>query len=236
MVYYLITFGAGDSNHIEAAKRLCKQAESADVFDKIIMYTIDDLQADKEFWDKHSNFIQTNPRGFGYWLWKPYIIKTTMDMMNDGDILVYLDSGCEIDKKRRDTILEYFKIVEKDYIIGGRDHWIEKNWVKMDVILKLDMLDDKHLNTKVNQAGANMYYVFKNTRSLVNEWYELCCEYNLIDDTPSNATNLSSYIEHRHDQSIFSLLTKKYDLFSEHDISKCLDYRRNRTGVSSYEI
>ena len=41
--------------------------------------------------------ITKNPRGYGYWLWKSYIIKKTIEKMSDDDILLYLDCGYEID-------------------------------------------------------------------------------------------------------------------------------------------
>jgi len=38
--------------------------------------------------------------------------------------------------------------------------------------------------------------------------------------------------EHRHDQSTFSLLTKKYGLFSSHSILNCVRANRNKSGIS----
>ena len=33
-------------------------------------------------------------------------------------------------------------------------------------------------------------------------------DFNLIDDTPSKSKNLKGFIEHRHDQAVFSILCK----------------------------
>lgn len=92
-----ITFGAGGDNYIEAGNRLIEQAKSLELFDKITLYKDADLKADTEFWEKHGDFIEKNKRGYGYWIWKPYLIKKSMDSMKDGDILLYADCGCEID-------------------------------------------------------------------------------------------------------------------------------------------
>ena len=35
------------------------------------------LRADKNFWPFHGEFISSNPRGFGYWVWKSYLINKT---------------------------------------------------------------------------------------------------------------------------------------------------------------
>ena len=90
----LITFAAGSQKYIDAANRLISQAISTNIFDKTILYTAEDLQSDTEFWFKHGIFIENNPRGYGYWLWKPYLIKKTMLKMKHGDVLLYLDCGC----------------------------------------------------------------------------------------------------------------------------------------------
>jgi len=66
------------------------------MFNKIISYNDKDLNNDEEFWKKHGNFIENNKRGNGYWIWKPYIIMKNLDLMNDNDILLYLDCGCEV--------------------------------------------------------------------------------------------------------------------------------------------
>lgn len=237
MKTYFITFGAGSDNYYEAGERLKKQAEDINLFDKIIFYTDENLKADEEFWNKHHDFIEKNKRGYGYWIWKPYIIRKTMNEMNDGDILLYLDCGCEIDSNKKDEMTDLFEIVKKDHIFGSFVDvmWIEKQFNKMDLLLKLDMLDDKYLNSKQRQGGAVLYFINDKIRNFVNEWYNLAVEYTNIDDSPSHASNFECFVEHRHDQSLFSLLTKKYNIFSEYDIGHyktCIKIDRNTSGVS----
>jgi len=62
---YFITFGAGGQNYYDAGNRLINQARNLTVFEKLILYTDKDLKNDNEFWDKHSTFINNNPRGYG---------------------------------------------------------------------------------------------------------------------------------------------------------------------------
>lgn len=228
-----ITFCAGDQNFSDAGKRIITQAKNINLFNDIILYTDLFLKNDQVFWNNHSKFIENNKKGYGYWLWKPYIIKKTIEKMNNGDILLYLDVGCEIDIQEKDFLIECFELVKKDYIIGTLGVGFVKERCKMDLILKLNMNDNKYLDSRQHQAGANMYLVCDKTRQLVDEWYELCCSYNLIDDSESINKNVDSFIDHRHDQSIFSLLTKKYNLYSKINLDKeCIKYSRNRTGKS----
>jgi len=232
MKKYFITFGGGAQNFYDAASRLVKQVENLNLFDNINFITDKDLQKDDYFWEKHSSFILNNRRGYGYWLWKPYIIKKNIEKMNDGDILLYLDCGCEIDINNKDTLLSKFEIVKREHIIGTNTNQPEGKWNKMDLICKLNMLDDKYLNTLQRQAGVVLYFISNKTRELVNEWYKLASEYHFLDDSPSIKPNLKNFKEHRHDQAIFSLLTKKYNLYSNHNLNDCIKIFRNKTGIS----
>ena len=151
-----ITFGGGNNNYIEAGERLINQANSLNLFDNTILYTDKYLINDKDFWNKHGNFILKNKRGYGYWLWKPYIIKITMDKMNDGDILLYLDCGCEINNKKHSLMSKLFEEV-KEYNIIKTTTQIEKEWNKMDLILKMNMNDEKWKTYKKFAVLRNPY-------------------------------------------------------------------------------
>jgi len=232
----LITFGS-HLNYIDAGTRLIKQANDLNVLDSIQLYTVDDLKQDNLFWEKHSDFILKNKRGFGYYLWKPYLIQKTMMNMNDGDILLWVDAGCEIVSNERKYMIKYFEIVKKAHILYTFAS-TEKEWTKMDLIKKMGMNDNRYLDSPQRAAGLVMFYVCEKTRKFVDEWYEIGNNnYSFIDDTPSVEPNYSSFKEHRHDQSIFSLLTKKYKF--DYNMSlrgRCILTLRNRSGVSKLPL
>jgi hypothetical protein len=100
----------------------------------------------------------------------------------------------------------------------------------MNLIIKLNA--NKYLGTNQHQAGANFYIINQITRNFINEWYEICCNYHMIDDSLSINKENESFIEHRHDQSVFSLLSKKYNIFNTGLDQGCVKIFRNRTGVS----
>jgi hypothetical protein len=231
MIKRFITFGSHD-NYISAGNRLIEQAQKLDIFTESTLYTPEFLQSDAEFWNQHQEFIITNKRGYGYWLWKPFVIKKTMEKMSDGDILLYLDCGCELDCKKKDALLKFFDDVKTEKIIGSSTR-IERDWNKMDLIVKLDMSNNTCLDTSQNQAGALLFLVCSETRKLLDEWYTLACDYHNIDDSPSVLPNFKCFKEHRHDQSIFSLLTKKYNLFGKQNLENGVYYIRNKTGAST---
>jgi len=126
---WFITFSAGSQDYIDAGNRILEQANATQKFDKTTFYSMDDLRNDPDFWTPHSKFVESNERGIGYWIWKPYLIKKTMEQMVDGDILLYLDAGCEIYVRNSHCFDELFEIVLRDYIIGIPTCY-EKNGIK----------------------------------------------------------------------------------------------------------
>lgn len=226
-----ITFGGGGQNYIDAGNRLINQALNLNLFDEVKLYTDKDLIDDIDFWSKHKDFILNNKRGYGYWLWKPYIIKKTMEQMKEDDILLYLDCGCELNELKIQNLINFFNYIKTDYIIGTLAG-LEKEWNKMDLLKYLNMENDYSLNINQRQAGTNMFLVCEKVINLVNEWYNIACIYNLIDDTNSISKNFDCFKEHRHDQSIFSLLTKKYNIYSNKNLHDCIYCIRNTTGIS----
>lgn len=60
-------------------------------FDKFKVYTFEDL--DHNFIEDHDHIFK-HKRGGGYWIWKFHIVQKHLNLIDDDDILVYLDGGC----------------------------------------------------------------------------------------------------------------------------------------------
>jgi len=237
-----ITFGATGSedynkntNYSEAVNRITNQAEKLNLFDQYFGYSDKDLKNDNDFWIKHSNFILSNARGYGYWIWKPYLIMKKLEEMNDNDILVYADSGCEIMNSKKPAMEKLFEQVKTDLLIGSYAQ-VEYKYTKKDLIVHLNMDNPEYINTLQHAATTICILKCPKTIQFVKEWYELCCNYSLLNDSPSVNKNHDEFIEHRHDQSIFSLLTKKNTYnFKNMSIIDAINIIWNRTGISQLE-
>ncbi len=77
--------------------RFHNQAKESNFFDNIFIYNEYNLPKDEKFEALLSHKLVPS-RGFGYWCWKPFIILKTLENIKDGDILVYADIGCHINK------------------------------------------------------------------------------------------------------------------------------------------
>lgn len=246
--YYFLTFGGGGSNYHQAVKRICTQASKSKLFDKIIGVTDTELQKDQKFWDKHGQFIQNNKRGYGYWIWKPYLILKTLQTMKNGDVLVYCDSGSEINYHARQVLRDLFGTLEKKQLILSNSDWLRKYWTKRDVLKRLNMDNEEILNDFQYQANTILMIKNEKTVQLMQEWYSLCEKYDCLDDSKSLNDEYKEFREHRHDQSLLDLLTVKYGLrntdidpsyfqdFSDYEKVKHrpILQTRNRTGESLF--
>jgi hypothetical protein len=211
-----ITFGAPSKNFHDAVNRLCNQAQKFNLFNEIKGYTENDLMKDDEYYNKHKNFIKNNKRGYGYWIWKSYIVHKNLQKMNDGDILVYLDCGCELNINGKKKFMEFLELSKTKFILCGKTISTDITYTKMDIIKYFGM-ENNIDKLKLPHMECSTLIIYKNnlTSELVEEWYNVCSNnYNFIDDSPSIAPNFDSFIENRHDQSIFNLVLKKHNIIN----------------------
>lgn len=207
-----LTFG--NDRYYNSLNRIKDQSLSFNIFDEIFIFNDIKLKDEyPEFWEKHKNFIINNQRGYGYWIWKSYLTLKILEKMNENDILVYADAGCFLNNNGIDRLNEYFEIVKNSNysILSFELPFIEKNYTKMDLFEYLGLNNNEMLNS--NQLVGGIYILKKcdKTIFLFNELYNIISNnYNLIDDSNSILNNDISFVEHRHDQSVFSLLRKKY--------------------------
>jgi len=211
-----------DSKMHRALNRIKRQALNMQVYDEAIVCNETNLSSD--FREKFKDKLVPGSRGYGYWCWKPQIILQTLEKLNDGDILTYCDAGCHFNERGKKRLIEYFDIVTNDkfgilafqgivpIFHDGRklSDLADKKWCKGDLLDHLGMRD---LNTVTNSQtiGAGIIFFKKNseTMNFIEKWIKVFSEnFSLIDDTPSKSANLEGFIEHRHDQAIFSLLCK----------------------------
>lgn len=227
-----ITFGAGDSNYYAAVERLTRQVTDLQLFDKVIGYTDDHLKK-SSFWQEHRKFVKHNKRGYGYWLWKPYLILKTLRKMNDGDVLLYADCGCEIAVSKKHEIDDFLRNVSTELLYASYAG-TELLWTKMDLVAYFQTkyrLSDEMLNSAQYQAGTIMCKKCPEIMQIIQEWYKIACDYHFLDDSPSKLKN-PLFREHRHDQSIFSLLCKVYKLYGKKSLDGAIFLSRNKTGTS----
>lgn len=178
-------------------------------FDKVISYSRKDI--DKNFYENNKKILEKK-KGGGYWLWKPYFIKKTLDKISNGDYIFYADSGSYFNNNIEPLINKMNNTDILTFIQGNT----EKKYTKRDLFIKLNC--DNYEITDTPQIMATFLLLRKSNSSInfINKWLKLCTDYQLITDSNNKLSfpNYKEFIEHRHDQSILSVLSKKMKIKS----------------------
>ena len=163
-----------------------------------------DNDIDDDFKLKYNNILNSK-RGAGYWIWKPYIILDMLNKMSDGDYLIYMDSGAKLVKDPS----EFIEMIDEKGILAFSMIHKQYKWTKGDCFFYINKEDKESFKDENQLQGT--YIFFRKcdySISFVKKWLEYCTIYGLITDDPNKVMdNFDGFIDHRHDQSIFSLLS-----------------------------
>lgn len=204
-----------DTRMANATARLKEQAKAMLIFNEI--HILNEHNLDEDFCKNYQYLLRPSVRGFGYWLWKPHIIRKQLEQLKENDILIYCDAGCHLNHKGITRFREYLDELQSD-ALGVKafpvcTSWVEvfeKRWTKGDIFDYFSCRNNNEI-TNSPQIAATQIYLKKCKASMdfVSEWERICCtNLSLIDDSPSISPNSIFFLENRHDQSLFSVLFK----------------------------
>jgi hypothetical protein len=219
------------ANFRDAQKFNTKTALKIGGFDRVFNASPDLM--DEHFKVKHESILSL-PKGAGYWLWKPYFILQALDQLQDGDLLMYADAASHFTHSAN-SLLELPANYKQDIIPFELD-LPESAWTKRDAFVYMNADDMGFQET--HQFLASFIVIRKSAFSMqfMNEYLEYCCNPKILTDA-DNACGLPNYpgfTAHRHDQSVFSLLCKKYQLQGFRDPSQWGNSQLSQFNNSNY--
>lgn len=200
---HLVCYASGNEVNFRNQNTLLQSAINMG-FDDFHLYN--EKHLDQAFKDKNKHILEQK-RGAGYWLWKPYVILDTLKRSNDGDIIIYLDSGVMLDKSINHILMK-LESISSDIVLMENGH-DNTQYVKRD-LMKYFNMDTEEYRKKIHIDAAFM--VFRNSetaRAFVTEWLRCCEDESLLTDIPSKAEEYPEFKENRHDQAILTLLSYK---------------------------
>jgi hypothetical protein len=203
--------------HSQSQQRCCESALEHG-FDRTIPLGLKDI--DDAFFTANEQIFSLH-RGAGFWLWKPYVILKTLELLGSSDWLMYTDSGMYFVRNPWDFVLDEEPPNAKGVIAFGRCE-LNKQWTKRDAFVLMGM--DEPAYTDAEQITASVI-VCRNTefaRSFIREWLAYATDPRILTDLPNTQglPNYPEFDEHRHDQSIMSLLCLRRDVPVLEDITQ----------------
>ena len=149
----------------------------------------------------HENIkILSNPRGGGLWLWKPHLILKTLLESNDGDVVLYCDAGMYPIY----DLNPLFELAQEKKMVLFQVHDKKvKDWTTPKCT-ELMGCDDKILELEQVCGAPQVYKRCEESLIFLQNLVSHCKNYDLINDFGDN--------NHRHDQSILSIMAHQINL------------------------
>ena len=208
---YFITYGT--KNFRVAKSHVINLAKYSGFFENTIGFNRSSLSSN--FKNKYSEILKY-PRGAGYWIWKHEIICDVLDKIKEGDMVVYSDSGSSFNYFAKKRFYEYIDILNTsefgNFRIECESIHKENKWTTSELFHYFNIDNKSKIATGTQLEATHMIFKKnKHTHDYMNEYKNLLdYDSKLITDTYNLSGQISAFEENRHDQSIFSLLSKIY--------------------------
>jgi uncharacterized protein YndB with AHSA1/START domain len=200
-----------DALFISSQERLVESAHQ---------YSINEIRSWDRDWLERTSFYSLHQaildlkRGAGYWLWKPFIIEETLKEMEDGDVVIYSDAGIEIIGDLSPLI---DLCLQKRGILLFAGHYDDVGapgpnqcykWTKRDCFVLMGCDEARYYQGQMLDASFMVLAKTERSVAFIREWIHYCTQGQILTDLPNRCglPNLAGFIEHRHDQSILSIL------------------------------
>ena len=164
---------------------------------------------------KNNAAIMSYPKGAGYWIWKPHIILKTIESPDvaDGDTIIYADSKIVFIK----SVLPLINVFQRDNldVMTFRVLSRSKEWTKRDCFILTKSDKPMYTNTCQRYGGI---WVFKKGE-FAHHFFSTMQAYELDHRILTDSINLlgipnyPEFQDHRHDESLVSILSKMFDLY-----------------------
>lgn len=204
MKKYFITYG--DEKFAASKARIVRQANELNIFDKVFACGPEDVTQ-----EVRDSVLMSIPRGGGLWVWKPDVILTALQEIEEGDILIYADAGSLLKKTKEWDW--YDKKLQTYDMIAQRIYYRTYKWTRQEII---DMFPDNPRDWTFKYQHCATTIAFRKspfTMKFVEEWRRLMLDHPeaVMDVTPEEFPNQPrGLVENRHDQAIFSALVYRY--------------------------
>jgi hypothetical protein len=210
----ILTFAQGP--FIESQKQLIEHIKPFNINSQKHLNDNDlDLNFKKEFSE-----ILKFKKGYGFCIWKPFLILNELYQLNDNEILLYVDSTDRIESTFISLVAEHFNSYLNNNFFLNRG-FINSHWTKRDTFVLMNCDSELFHNCVQLEAGVIGLTKTEDNLTIVKNWFNYCCNSDILIDKPNvcGKSNLPGYKEHRYDQSILTNIVFKKGINS-HNLSQ----------------
>ena len=149
------------------------------------------------------------PRGYGYWIWKPYIIEAAMEETEPGTLIFYTDIAVTL-ARAPESLLDVARDLDiLTFRVGSG--YAQREYTKRDAFVLLKADEPRYWDDEQSHGG---FVAVRNNdagRKFVRTWKKYLRDTRILTDKPNEMgfPNLPGFVDHRHDQSVLSILATR---------------------------
>lgn len=222
----LLTFDDEGGRYHQMALEINRTGIEKGGFDRVIVYPWGRIDAD---WKNRNSRLLSIQRGHGHFVWKPYIINDTLNLLQPDDILCYIDSKYSFQRsasqfwehealrsqagllffhnKPDEPVFDMSRYVKHkaQQLIGyyppkGRNSGVHGYW------------EPGSGNDDDSWAGFLCMRHTSTAKEFVRLWLEYCENIEVISRDEVYGSHDRDLINHQEDQAVLSLLIKKHSI------------------------
>jgi hypothetical protein len=155
------------------------------------------------------------------WAFKPICVKMALKFVNAGDVIMWADSNHVVNYDPQGFI----NYASARGGIFTWDHWGVtyrlRDWTHLDTFVNMDCAEARYFEAPVMQVNVMAFEKNFQVTQFVDKWLENCMNYDVMirNDLP----NLPGYVDHRHEQSVWSILVEKYHIPYYHRVDPAIE-------------
>ena len=201
-----------DKNYRFQQELNTKSAYEKGKADKVIEFHEEDLQELKDTYPEHFKIA----RGYGLWFWKPYLILKAFEQMDEGDYLFYCDSGAVFISDIHQFIPDLEE--SRKSVLFFEQPLLARQFTKAETFHLLECDDYSG-----NQLLGGYIFLKKCSESILymQDWLHAMSDIRILSGEHflSNIQEFKNFVSHREDQSVLTILAKKWGIEGHRDPS-----------------
>ena len=181
--------------------------ESAKPWDLKCIKLDNDFIFNSPYYLEHKDVLDQVSFGFCY---KVIGFSEILKTADEEDILLFIDSNHIIqeDPSVFYDLANEFNICCRDHIFDNKPNW---QWTRRDTFINMNCDESRYWNSLQMQCNIIGIKKCEFSMKFVNEWLKCSLDYKIMFGE-NKYPNFDGFKEHRHDQSIFSILREKHQI------------------------